>query len=583
MHCLLCHEKIPRLRVWRTKSEFCCEEHAALYKKQTLERLLVDPSSNQSSMQDSLPEPPEPQEFEADEQELRAGQHAQGDDELESWERFDRNEPAVIESVDLPLPAGEEAEQGIDDLWSEAAPVPESPEPSQQSAEDALAALRDLASRASGGAAEEGSEKESVFEMPASSEQVETPAASVEEVRPVEEALASDEPASALDDLASRFEPDAPDRAQAWDRDDEDDSSILDRLMADPLESWKQERPLDEQESAQDEVEHAAGEPLEELPAVESAARADPEIDLEAPEPDWDFADASEELSALKESLATTGAPPVRPDQTEEVDVSPVDPDWDELEAMELSDADIEPPEPGLDFEDDASAKVVAFPEPAAETPEPAPEEDAAEPGAETSEDPEARAHQTLFRPVLALVELEPDMAEWTGEEPEPPATEATVIAAEAAEPNLPRRLTALGPENSLQGSGSVLNATPSAAAEDSEADGPAGAGAAVEIAPPASAVLAPAGAGEGSRRSTELSMYGGSVDIEPSAALEQASMELLDKEVSGPVDAPFEPAGLFMDLADPAAGELEDETKDGVDVAGAGAGRRSESPLGAA
>ena len=40
MHCLLCHEKIPRLRHWRTKSEFCCDEHAAMHRRQTLERLV---------------------------------------------------------------------------------------------------------------------------------------------------------------------------------------------------------------------------------------------------------------------------------------------------------------------------------------------------------------------------------------------------------------------------------------------------------------------------------------------------------------------------------------------------------------
>lgn len=44
MHCLLCHEKIPRLRAWTGKSEFCCDEHAELYKKQTIDRLLVDDS-----------------------------------------------------------------------------------------------------------------------------------------------------------------------------------------------------------------------------------------------------------------------------------------------------------------------------------------------------------------------------------------------------------------------------------------------------------------------------------------------------------------------------------------------------------
>ncbi len=49
MHCLLCHEKIPRLRAWTGKSEFCCDEHAELYKKQTIDRLLIDDSAFKSA------------------------------------------------------------------------------------------------------------------------------------------------------------------------------------------------------------------------------------------------------------------------------------------------------------------------------------------------------------------------------------------------------------------------------------------------------------------------------------------------------------------------------------------------------
>lgn len=49
MHCLLCHEKIPRLRAWTGKSEFCCDEHADLYKKQTMDRLLVDDSTSKGA------------------------------------------------------------------------------------------------------------------------------------------------------------------------------------------------------------------------------------------------------------------------------------------------------------------------------------------------------------------------------------------------------------------------------------------------------------------------------------------------------------------------------------------------------
>jgi len=43
MKCLLCHKHISRIRAWRTGSEFCSDDHAAVYKKQTLERLLTEP------------------------------------------------------------------------------------------------------------------------------------------------------------------------------------------------------------------------------------------------------------------------------------------------------------------------------------------------------------------------------------------------------------------------------------------------------------------------------------------------------------------------------------------------------------
>ena len=39
MRCLVCHTRVPRLRAWRTKSEFCSDEHAETYKQQTLARL----------------------------------------------------------------------------------------------------------------------------------------------------------------------------------------------------------------------------------------------------------------------------------------------------------------------------------------------------------------------------------------------------------------------------------------------------------------------------------------------------------------------------------------------------------------
>ena len=44
MRCLVCHTRVPRLRAWRTKSEFCSDAHAETYRKQTLARLLDEGS-----------------------------------------------------------------------------------------------------------------------------------------------------------------------------------------------------------------------------------------------------------------------------------------------------------------------------------------------------------------------------------------------------------------------------------------------------------------------------------------------------------------------------------------------------------
>ena len=47
MRCLVCDRKVPRLRSWRQKSEFCSDAHAETYRQQTLARLLdkSDPTS----------------------------------------------------------------------------------------------------------------------------------------------------------------------------------------------------------------------------------------------------------------------------------------------------------------------------------------------------------------------------------------------------------------------------------------------------------------------------------------------------------------------------------------------------------
>ena len=56
MRCLVCHKKVPRLRAWRTKSEFCSDGHAEAYKQQTLARLLDERGAPRAL---ELPLPPD--------------------------------------------------------------------------------------------------------------------------------------------------------------------------------------------------------------------------------------------------------------------------------------------------------------------------------------------------------------------------------------------------------------------------------------------------------------------------------------------------------------------------------------------
>ncbi len=53
MRCLVCGEKVARLRYWKTKSEFCSDEHAETHKRQTLDRLM-------QSQEELLARPPLP-------------------------------------------------------------------------------------------------------------------------------------------------------------------------------------------------------------------------------------------------------------------------------------------------------------------------------------------------------------------------------------------------------------------------------------------------------------------------------------------------------------------------------------------
>jgi hypothetical protein len=115
MYCLLCHEKISRLRAWRTKSEFCCDEHAEIYKRQTLERLLTDQEGGEAPEAPPLPFDTRHASAEAEEAEQRP---AAASEALARFEELDNRTAGQRE-------AGSEAEsldnsgndEGLQELW----------------------------------------------------------------------------------------------------------------------------------------------------------------------------------------------------------------------------------------------------------------------------------------------------------------------------------------------------------------------------------------------------------------------------------------------------------------------------------
>ena len=73
--------------------------------------------------------------------------------------------------------------------------------------------------------------------------------------------------------------------------------------------------------------------------------------------------------------------------------------------------------------------------------------------------------------------------------------------------------------------------------------------------------------------------MHERSVEIEPAAALEDALADIVDPGGSEGADAPFEPDGLFFDMAaSPLAEPPGGRDPEDAGAAGAAAGRRSES-----
>lgn len=310
MYCLLCKEKIPRLRTWRTKSEFCSDEHAAQYKKQTLDRLLTEEADENSS---SVPLPIDAPSF--DDMDAVADivgvEGASSDSEMdifgdmgdlaESGPSDDLSALFGDESNDDPaFPARSDQDLGGYD-------GPPADQLETQSAEAALAALRAIASKGAGPSPEPEAAAEP--ELPAAIDasdsagdpgsledflraredaQQEEPAISAEELELEEAMLAPPEPTfedehALLGELSetvqSADEPAADLSGEAVEAD------ILDRLVSES--DWNAEIQSDLESQVDAEIEAQLGE----LSAADAESEADAPDAPDAPTDD-DFEEA---------------------------------------------------------------------------------------------------------------------------------------------------------------------------------------------------------------------------------------------------------------------------------------------------
>ena len=95
MRCLVCHKKVPRLRSWRTKSEFCCDEHAETYKQQTLARLLDERGAPRAL---ELPLPPD-EVLEEEPAPSSVGALSSAEASVDPYQQPDPSHPAEAGSV----------------------------------------------------------------------------------------------------------------------------------------------------------------------------------------------------------------------------------------------------------------------------------------------------------------------------------------------------------------------------------------------------------------------------------------------------------------------------------------------------
>ena len=289
MYCLLCHEKIPRLRAWRTKSEFCSDEHAAQYKKQTLDRLLTDqnPANNEKPGPVAGSEG-EQDPFFHDEMGARPSMEAEtvanDDSEPDSPSIFSEAQAAEMESFDLPG-------DGVEELWRMAEQVEHSgsasdyegahdaPPASRQSAEEALEALRMLASKGSPKYADDEPAKPQT--QASLSDDDELVFSDIEDLPPIgADLMAELEGGFSLLDDNNEVEPRKLETTEARRGNrtrDEEPPSLLERLMEEPGTDWG--KP-----SADKRLSASTPDPLEDLP--DSLADFD-----EFPEPEFAFHD----------------------------------------------------------------------------------------------------------------------------------------------------------------------------------------------------------------------------------------------------------------------------------------------------
>ena len=304
MYCLLCHEKIPRLRAWRTKSEFCSDEHAALYKKQTLERLLTDQNAARKKPPTPLPlaqeERAEPLHDEMATPPLAPVISSQ------NRQPALQREDAFISAFESEM---EESQEGVEELWRLAEEVgrPERQQSSyaslgrgvgeppdevrSQSAEEALRALRMLAAK--GSADRNAGDRDAVFERLTGDPAPPGPAPRAltgEESGPFDDALLGDLDAdfSSLEEMldpaaetlfppaTSDDEPRRPRQSRSAPAND-DGPSILERLLEEPSVDWRgpESRPGEQPQPARAEAADA-------LPTLDDAP--EPDFELEAPD-----------------------------------------------------------------------------------------------------------------------------------------------------------------------------------------------------------------------------------------------------------------------------------------------------------